>query len=143
MTKPMSKHYAILPGSYDPITKGHVDILRRASKLYDKVYLALLINPDKNYLFDMETRVKLAKIACRGIKNAVVMSDTGLLVNLAAKLECKTIIKGIRDGRDLTYEVDMANKNRALAPDIETLFMPANEEYSCVSSTEVSRLLSE
>lgn len=136
-----SKHYAILPGSYDPVTKGHIDILRRASELYDKVYLALLINPDKSYLFDMETRVKLAEIACRDIKNAVVVSDTGMLVELASRLGCDTIIKGIRDGRDLAYEVDMARRNRALAPDIETLFMPASEEYSHISSTEVRRLL--
>lgn len=136
-----NENSAILPGSYDPVTEGHMDILRRASNLYDKVYLALLINPEKKYLFDMGTRVKLAEIACRDIENAVVVSDTGMLVELAKRLGCKTILKGIRNCRDLEYEVKMAEANRSLAPEIETLFMPAEEKFADVSSTDVRTLL--
>ncbi|MGN1047516.1 MAG: pantetheine-phosphate adenylyltransferase [Eubacteriales bacterium] len=138
-----AERQAILPGSYDPITTGHMDILRRCAKLYDKVYLAVLINSSKKYLFDMETRVRLAKIACRGIENAEVVSSDGLLTDLAEALGCRTIIKGIRGKDDLDYELSMAEYNRAASPETETLLMPCEKRFADISSTRVRNLISE
>ncbi len=134
---------AILPGSYDPITLGHMGIIRRAAAMYERVYVALLINPDKNYLFSLEERVKIAEAACADIPNAKVISDEGLLVELCRRLGCRTIIKGLRNSTDFEYEMKMAEYNRALAPECETLFMPCALEKHDISSTLVRRLLSD
>lgn len=142
MNSDKRKRYAIVPGSFDPMTLGHLNILRRASELYDQVYLAILINPSKKYLFDLETRKKIAEEACATIPNVTVVSDDGLLVDLARKLECSVIIKGTRDEKDFIYEKQMAIYNKNLAPEIETLFLPCNSDLFDVSSTKVRALLS-
>lgn len=137
-----SKRCAIVPGSFDPMTLGHLDILRRASELYNQVYLAILINPSKEYLFDLETRKRIAEAACANIPNVTVISDNGLLVDLARRLECSVIIKGVRDEKDFIYEKQMAIYNKNLAPEIETLLLPCSSELYNVSSTKVRELLS-
>lgn len=132
---------AIVPGSFDPMTVGHRDILYRASRLYDRVYLALLINPSKDYLFDLETRLQIAKCAASDIPNASVVHSDGLLVELAKELGCEAIVKGIRNGTDLDYEMKMARWNKEKAPEIETVFLPCGEGLDEVSSTLVRSLL--
>ncbi len=134
---------AIVPGSFDPITVGHIDVLKRAAALYDKVYLALLINPDKKYLFDTEARIEIARLAIKDIPNAEVVYSDGMLYALARKLSCSAIIKGIRNETDLAYEMKMALYNRSLAPEIETLFLPCDDKLAEISSTLVRSLLSE
>ena len=137
------KRIAIVPGSFDPITVGHMDILKRASAIYDKVYLALLVNPDKKYLFDTETRIDIARIAISDIPNAEVVYSEGMLVHLARELSCSAIIKGVRNESDFAYEMKMALCNRALAPEIETLFLPCDDKLTTISSTLVRSLISE
>lgn len=132
---------AIVPGSFDPMTLGHLDVLRRAAALYDEVYLAILINPDKSYLFDLETRVKIAERACADISGAYVVHDSGMLVDLAERLGCEAIIKGVRSSRDFEYEMKMALYNRELAPHIETLLLPCSEGMEDISSTRIRQLL--
>lgn len=141
MTGEKKVRSAIVPGSFDPITLGHIDIVRRAAALYDKVYLALLINPDKSYLFDLDTRVRMAEASCAGIPSVSVISDSGLLVDLAKKLGCEAIIKGVRDENDFKYEMSMALCNRDLAPDIETLLLPSDKGLWGISSTRVRELI--
>ncbi len=141
MTSEKKLRSAIVPGSFDPITLGHLDIVRRAAALYDRVYLALLINPEKSYLFDLDTRVRMAEVSCADIPNVSVISDDGLLVELAKRLGCEAIIKGVRDENDFKYEMDMALYNRELAPNIETLFLPCDKRLADVSSTRVRELI--
>ena len=135
--------FAIVPGSFDPITVGHIDVLKRAAALYDKVYLALLINPDKSYLFDTETRIEIAKLAISDIKNAEVVYSEGMLYSLARELGCTAIIKGVRNGTDFAYEMKMALYNKEHAPEIETLLLPCNDNLSEVSSSLVRSLIAE
>lgn len=132
---------AIVPGSFDPMTLGHKDILQRAASLYDEVYLGLLINPSKKYLFDLETRILIAKCAASDIPNASVVHSDGLLVELARELGCEAIVKGIRNKEDLDYEIRMARINKELAPEIETVFLPCGEGLGEISSTLVRSLL--
>ncbi len=134
---------AIVPGSFDPITVGHIDILRRTAALYDKVYLALLINPGKKYLFDTETRIEIAHLAASDIPNAEVVYSDGMLYALARELSCSVIVKGVRNETDFAYEMKMALYNRELAPEIETVFLPCDEKNADISSTLVRNLLAE
>ena len=138
-----NKRIAIVPGSFDPITIGHIDILKRASNIYDKVYLALLINPDKEYLFDTETRIEIARLAISDIPNAEVVYSDGMLYALARELSCRAIIKGVRNETDFVYEMKMARYNKELAPEIETIFLPCDDKMAEISSTLVRSLISE
>lgn len=139
------KNSAIIPGSFDPLTLGHLDVIERVSRLsdFDVVYVALLINPDKNYLFDTETRVKIAENACLGLPNVRVISDDGLLGSLCERLGTNVIIKGVRNARDFEYELKMAEWNKAHFPSVETLFLPCDPALSDISSTRVRALLAE
>ena len=141
MTSEKKLRSAMVPGSFDPITLGHLDIVRRAAALYDRVYLALLINPEKSYLFDLDTRVRMAEVSCADIPNVSVISDDGLLAELAKRLGCEAIIKGVRNDRDYEYEMKMALYNRELAPDIETLLLPCDKGLADISSTRVRELI--
>lgn len=132
---------AIVPGSFDPMTVGHLDIVRRAAKAYEKVYLAVLINPSKEYLFDMETRKKIAEASVSDIENVTVVSDKGMLTDLARRLSCRYIVKGIRNEADLEYEREMALYNKNAAPEIETVLLPCDAGLSDVSSSRVRELL--
>ena len=134
---------AIVPGSFDPMTLGHRAILLRASALYDRIYLALLINPSKKYLFDLETRIEIAETAVRDIPNAEVVHSDGMLFSLARELGCEAIIKGVRNEADFSYEMKMALYNKEKAPEIETLFLPCGDDMENVSSTLVRSLLAQ
>ncbi len=133
---------AFIPGSFDPITLGHIDIIERAAKLFDKVYIVLAINSEKDYLFSAEKRLELAKAATAHIENAEVIFCDGIVVELAQNLGVNVLVKGIRNAKDYEYESNIANINKGLAPEIETLYMPASEEFSRISSTAVRKLIS-
>ncbi len=134
---------AIFPGSFDPFTIGHEDILRRASEAFDTVYLALMVNPEKSYLLDTETRLAIAECAARKYPNVKVIYDEGMLFSLAQRLCCSAIVKGIRNGDDLDYETKMARYNKEHGG-IETFLLPCLDgELSKVSSTYVRSLLEE
>lgn len=128
---------AILPGSYDPITLGHVEIIKRAAKEFDTVYVALMINPDKKYMFSAKDRVEMAKLACDGIDNAQVIYDEGMLVDLFDKLGADVIVKGIRDEKDRAYEEDMARYNQSTNSRAKTVLVPCDDKYKNVSSSAV------
>ena len=125
---------AIYPGSFDPITNGHLDIIGRSCKLFDEVIVALLINVDKNPLFNFDERLALMREVVAEWPNAKVASFKGLLVHYAAEQQAGCIIRGIRAVADYEYELQMALMNRRLAPQIETIFMMASEPYSYLSS---------
>ena len=128
---------AIVPGSFDPITYGHIDIATRAAKQYDTVYFAVMINRDKNYLFSLDERVEIAKAALSDCKNIEVISSEGMLWELAQRLSADAIVKGYRNVVDLEYENMMAKYNKEHYPNAETVLLKADERLSQISSTAV------
>ncbi|MBQ8848911.1 MAG: pantetheine-phosphate adenylyltransferase [Clostridia bacterium] len=135
--KEKEKSIAIVPGSFDPITNGHIDILRRASEEYDKVYLAVMINSNKNYMFNISQRTNIAKAAVADIPNVEVICSEGMLWELARDLSAVAIVKGYRNDIDLEYERSMAEYNSAHYPEAQTVLLQANERLTDVSSTAV------
>ncbi len=131
---------AVYPGSFDPITKGHLDIITRGSKIYDKLIVAVLVNVDKKCLFNIEERVELIKKVTKNLKNVEVLSFEGLLVDFAKIHNSKVILKGLRTISDFEYEFQMALMNSKLNPDIETVFMMTSSAYSYVSSSSVKQV---
>ncbi len=133
---------AIYPGSFDPITYGHIDIIKRASRLYDTVYVAVAHSPDKKLLFTVSERVDMAKKATKGLKNVIVEDFNGLVVDYVRRKKSCVIIRGLRMISDFEYEFQMALTNRKLACDIETIFMMPNENYSYLSSKLIKEAVS-
>ena len=131
---------AICPGSFDPVTKGHVDILERSSKLFDKVIAVVLVNPAKTPTFTTEERVELIKRVTKHIPNVEVDSYTGLVADYAQLKNAHTLIKGLRAVTDFEYEFQQALINKKLNPELETLFMVTNQEYMYLSSTLVRQI---
>ena len=131
---------AICPGSFDPVTKGHVDILERSSKLFDKVIAVVLVNPSKTPTFTTEERVELIKRVTKHIPNVEVDSYAGLVADYAQLKNAHTLIKGLRAVTDFEYEFQQALINKKLNPELETLFMVTNQEYMYLSSTLVRQI---
>lgn len=131
------KTVAIVPGSFDPITYGHIDIAARAAELYDKVYLAVMINDQKKYTFSIEERERIARAALCDIPNISVISSSGMLWKLAVELSADAIVKGYRNQTDYDYEQNMAEFNAEKNPMAKTVLLKANEKYSDLSSTVV------
>ncbi|MBQ8603926.1 MAG: pantetheine-phosphate adenylyltransferase [Oscillospiraceae bacterium] len=131
---------AICPGSFDPVTKGHVDILERSSKLFDKVIAVVLVNPTKTPTFTTEERVEMIKRVTGHIPNLEVDSYTGLVADYAKMKNAHTLIKGLRAVTDFEYEFQQALTNKILNPDLETMFMMTNQKYMYLSSTIVRQI---
>lgn len=131
---------AIVPGSFDPITNGHIDIIKRTCALFDVVYVSILSNSAKSPLFSVEERIELIKRATKDLKNVKVDSFTGLLVNYAREHDAKFIVKGLRAVSDFEYEFQMSLTNKQLAPEIETFFITTNSKYSYLSSSIVKEV---
>ncbi len=132
---------AVFPGSFDPVTKGHLDIIKRASKVFDEVIVAVLINPDKKGLFHIEERVELIEKITKNIENVHVESFHGLLVDYMKAIDAKIVIKGLRAVADFEYELQMALMNKKLDSTIETMFMMTSSEYSYLSSSSIKQIL--
>lgn len=130
----------VYPGSFDPITNGHLDIIHRAAKSCDKLIVATLINVNKNPAFALEERVQLMERATEDIPNVEVDSFSGLLIEFMKEKKATTIIKGLRAMSDFEYEFQMALLNKMLDPDVETLFMMTNVNYSYLSSSSVKEI---
>ncbi len=134
----MSK--AIYPGSFDPITKGHLDIIERASKLFETLVVVIMENPQKNYLFTQEERLAMLQNACKKFTNVVCCIGEGLTVNFAKKQNATAIIRGIRAVADYEYELQTATTNMMLAESIETVFLLSKPNYSFLSSSVVKEV---
>lgn len=131
---------AIYPGSFDPITNGHLDIITRGAKIYDKLIVAVLVNVDKKCLFTIEERVELIKRVTKNLDNVEVLSFDGLLVDFAKIHGSKVILKGLRTMSDFEYEFQMALMNSKLNSEVETVFMMTSSAYSYVSSSSVKQV---
>jgi pantetheine-phosphate adenylyltransferase len=131
---------AIYPGSFDPLTNGHVDIIRRGSTLFDRIVVAILVNPDKAPLFTSAERVELARQVFEGEPKVEVDTFEGLLVDYAARRKATVIVRGLRAVSDFEYELQMALMNRHLFPDVETVFMMPGEAYTYLSSRLVKEV---
>jgi len=134
---------AICPGSYDPVTNGHVDVIRRAASIFDRVVVGVVRDPHhKETLFSVEDRVAFLEAGLAGIENVVVDVFSELVVDFARKHNAKTMVKGLRVTSDFEWEFQMNHLNRQLAPEIETLYVMANPLYSFVSSSGVKEIAS-
>ena len=134
---------ALYPGSFDPVTMGHVDITTRAAALFEKVIVAVYATPSKSLLFNADERVKLYQDAVQHLPNVEVIKFEGLVVRLAQDLGIEVIVRGLRSGSDFEYEFDMAFMNRRLSPGIDMAFFMTSQEHMFISSSllkEVARL---
>jgi len=133
---------AVYPGTFDPITYGHLDIINRATKLFDKLIVGVAQDTGKETLFDIDERLSLVKNQVSKMTNVEVKSFNGLLVNFAKKEKCCTIIRGIRVVSDFEYEFQLSLMNKKLAPDLETIFLMTASEYLFFSSTVIKQVSS-
>jgi pantetheine-phosphate adenylyltransferase len=133
---------AIYPGTFDPITRGHSDLVERSSKLFDRVIVALAANPGKTPVFSLEERIGLAQTALTDFHNVEICGFDGLLVDFAHQKGANIIVRGLRAVSDFEYEFQLAGMNRKLAPDIETLFLAPAEQYTYISSSLVREVAS-
>ena len=131
---------AVYPGTFDPFTNGHSDLVERASSLFDKVIVAIAANPGKTPLFDLQARVSMANTVLSGLENVEVCGFSELLVDFARKQQANVILRGLRVVSDFEYEMQLASMNRHLASDIETLFLTPAEQYSFISSSLVKEI---
>ena len=132
---------AIVPGSFDPVTNGHLDIIKRTSKLFDTVYVSILSNSSKTTpLFSVEERISLIRRVTKDLPNVKVENFTGLLVDYAREKNAKFIVKGLRAVSDFEYEFQMSLTNKKLAPEIETFFITTNSKYAYLSSSIVKEV---
>lgn len=132
---------ALYPGSFDPLTNGHVDIIRRGARLFDRIIVAVLVNPEKSPLFTAAERVEIAREALADLSNVEVDTFDGLLVDYARRRRASVIVRGLRAVSDFEYELQMALMNRRLNPDVETVFMMPAEPYTYVSSRLVKEVV--
>ena len=133
---------AIYPGSFDPVTNGHLDIIKRAAAISDELIVGVLNNKAKTPLFSVEERVKMLCEVTKDIKNVKIIPFEGLLIEFASQMDAKVIIRGLRAVTDFEYELQMSQTNHKLNPRIETLFMTTSLEYSFLSSSTVRELAS-
>jgi len=133
---------AIYPGTFDPITNGHSDLVQRAAKLFDHVIVAIAANAHKSPFFTLDERISLAKSALAGINNVEICGFDILLVNFVRERNAQVVLRGLRAVSDFEYEFQLANMNRKLAPEIETLFLTPAEKFSYISSSLVREIAS-
>ena len=133
---------AVYPGTFDPITNGHIDLVRRASPLFEEIVVAMAHNVAKKTVFSLEERMALVETCLADIANIRVVAVSGLLVDFAAAQQAHVILRGLRAASDFEFEFQMAGMNRHLAPQIETLFLRPAEEYAYLSSSLVKEVAS-
>ena len=137
----MSESVAIYPGSFDPLTNGHVDIIERGARIFDRIVVAMLLNIEKSPLFTLPERVEIARTVFRGWPNVEVDTFDGLLVDYARGRKATAIVRGLRAISDFEFEMQMALMNRRLNPEVETVFMMPAEPYTYVSSRLVKEVV--
>lgn len=131
---------AVYPGTFDPMTMGHVDLVRRASKLFDSVIIAIASSDSKKPMFSLEERIEIGNKIFADDPKVEVVGFSGLLVNFAKENDANILIRGLRVVADFEYEFQLANMNRAMSPDIESVFLTPKEEYSYISSSLVKEI---
>jgi pantetheine-phosphate adenylyltransferase len=131
---------AIYPGTFDPITNGHVDIIARAAKIFGRVIVAVAVNRDKTPLFSLDERVYLAEQVTEPFANVDVLGFDNLLVHCAREVEASVILRGLRAVSDFEYEFQLAGMNRRLSPDLETMFLTPAEQYEFISSSMIREI---
>ncbi|MDD5658446.1 MAG: pantetheine-phosphate adenylyltransferase [Actinomycetota bacterium] len=134
------KIIALCPGTYDPITEGHRDIIRRCSKVFSTIIVSVSDNPKKKPLYSLKKRIEFVTRSLKDIKNIEIISFNGLLIDLAKKNNAKVIVKGLRAISDFEYEFQMAQMNKKLIPEIETFFLMSSLEYAYLSSSAVKEV---
>ena len=138
MSKPKK---AIYPGTFDPLTLGHLDLIERSSIMFDEIVVAIGNNPEKNPLFNIEERIKMITTATAHLKNIKVVQFHSLLVELSTKLDANIIIRGIRSSADFEYELQMGYANISLKKELETIYLMPKLEYSFISSSVIRAIL--
>ena len=131
---------AIYPGTFDPMTKGHVDLIERACKLFDEIVIAIAASEAKKPLFTLDERIQIAEKIFEGNNKVKVVGFSGLLVDLAKDNNAKILIRGLRVVADFEYEFQLANMNRAMMPELESVFLTPKEQYSYISSSLVKEI---
>ena len=131
---------AIYPGTFDPMTKGHIDLIERACNLFDKIVIAIAASEAKNPLFTLDERIKIAEKIFESNEKVTVIGFSGLLVDLAKDNDAKILIRGLRVVADFEYEFQLANMNRAMMPELESVFLTPKEQYSYISSSLVKEI---
>lgn len=131
---------AVYPGTFDPITRGHEDLVRRATRVFDEVIVAIAVSSSKKPFFTLEERVAMAKQVLSDCGNVKVMSFSGLLMDFLRQQNARIILRGLRAASDFEYEFQMAGMNRGMYPDVETLFMTPSEQYMFISATIVREI---
>ncbi|MEG0472573.1 MAG: pantetheine-phosphate adenylyltransferase [Solibacillus sp.] len=136
----MTEKIAVVPGSFDPITNGHLDIIRRAADVFDVVYVAVLNNSSKQALFSIEERIELIAEVTKDLTNIRIESSAGLLIDYAREKNAKAIVRGLRAVSDFEYEMQITSMNRVLDENIETFFIMSKNQYSFLSSSIVKEV---
>lgn len=134
---------AVYPGTFDPITNGHLDLIERAARLFDRVVVAIATSPGKGPALDLDTRVGLAREVVAGLDNVEVVGFSGLMTEFMKQQQARVLLRGLRAVSDFEYELQLANMNRAQMPELETVFLTPEVENSYISSTlirEIARL---
>ena len=131
---------AVYPGSFDPVTNGHLDVISRGAELFDKVIVGVLHNSTKSPLFSVEERVRILNEATKDLTNVRIVPFHGLLIDFARQMDAFVIIRGLRAITDFEYELQMSQTNHKLEPDLETMFLTTSIEYSYLSSTTVREI---
>ena len=137
----MSERLAVFPGTFDPLTKGHLDIIIRASRIFDKVIVAIANNPSKHTLLTLDKRVTMSQKACFDIKNVEVMGFSGLLVDFLKKENAQFLVRGVRTVADYDYEIQLTGMYRTMMPELEIVMLPTSGHLSFISSTLVREVL--
>jgi len=133
---------AIYPGTFDPITKGHIDLAERASKLFDEVVIAIAASPSKQPLFDVDERLEMAQISLSHIDNISLVGFDGLLIECVRTAQAQVVLRGLRAVSDFEYEFQLAAMNRRLDPTVETMFLTPSENYTFLSASMVKEIAS-
>lgn len=138
----MLKHIAVYPGTFDPVTNGHLDLVERSLRIFGELIIAVAANPKKQPLFSLEERLEMFREITKGMKHVSIESFDGLLIDYVKRQKAVAVIRGLRAVSDFEYEMQMALTNRRLDTSIETVFMMPNEAYSFITSTVVKEVSS-
>lgn len=136
----MTENRILYPGTFDPITLGHIDLIERASQLFGHVVVAIAANPLKTPLFSLSERLHLVKMATHHVKNITILGFDCLLTDFAQQQGIRRVMRGLRAASDFEFEFQLANMNRRMKPDLETLFLTPDEKYTCISSSLVREI---